>query len=77
MTVKPKYDLIEAAAKAAHGVYERLDGRFNADVVLWEVLEINRVSNVGGYIIDLIDDLGLEHYKKIREEIESGVDPKR
>lgn len=66
---KPRYDLVDALTVAAHNTYHALDARYNPDVVLWEVLEVNRYKNVGGFIVGLIDELSYQEYLEIREKI--------
>ena len=75
MAVKPRYDFEDAAVTAANGVYHRLGGAYNPDVVLWEVLEINKMRNVGGYLAALVNEVGVNGYLAMRERIIASVDP--
>jgi hypothetical protein len=75
MAVKPRYDFEDAAVAAANGAYHLLDGLYDPDVVFWEVLEINKVRNVGGYLAALVNEVGVDGYLAMRQQIISGVDP--
>jgi hypothetical protein len=77
MAVRPKYEFEAAAVAAAHETYHLLDGEYGADVVLWEILEVNRVRNVGGYLAALVNEFGRDGYLKIREQIIESVDPQK
>jgi hypothetical protein len=75
MVAKPRYDFEDAAVAAANGAYRLLDGAHGPDVVFWEVLEINKVRNVGGYLAALVNEVGVDGYLAMRQQIISGVDP--
>jgi hypothetical protein len=75
MAVKPRYDFEDAAVAAANGAYRLLDGLYDPDVVFWEVLEINKVRNVGGYLAALVNEVGVDGYLAMREQIIASVDP--
>jgi hypothetical protein len=78
VVVRPRYDFEDAALAAASETYRLLDGAYGPDVVFWEVLEVNnRVRNVGGYLATLINEVGVDGYLAMREQIIAGIDPKK
>lgn len=66
---KPKYERAEALVTASAAAYEILGGKYNPDVVFWEAALENRIEDPGKFMVAIVNELGLDNYLKIRNEI--------